>query len=293
MAPAARALLVEVGGSNEKYLVHNGFRHRIRAADVPATALALRSPPTIRVSPAVVDVLPVGTPLAPITLPDVGSPSTAVPGQDVLIGQLLTARTANARPSYYLAEATRLRQITELQYDIQRAHPPTAAAYSGGQPLGIPLGLVAASRAPQAEAPAHGPGDAPEISPEFAGSAGAALCLTFSGDSPTPRLTLDASVPAGDPLSATPGRTDGGVALADRVVVPAGKVAVVEVVQGHGTQAGTLCVVTDQGRAHPVLDGKVLETLGYGGVRPSRVPAGLVAKVPLGPGLSHEAALKH
>jgi hypothetical protein len=51
-------------------------------------------------------------------------------------------------------------------------------------------------------------------------------------------------------------------------------------------------VVTDQGVAYPLAAPEVMKVLGYDGVEPVRMPAGLVARIPLGSGLSHEAALQ-
>jgi ESX secretion system ATPase EccB len=50
--------------------------------------------------------------------------------------------------------------------------------------------------------------------------------------------------------------------------------------------------VTDQGVAHPLASADLLTVLGYDGIDPVRIPAGLVARIPLGSGLSHEAALQ-
>ena len=54
---------------------------------------------------------------------------------------------------------------------------------------------------------------------------------------------------------------------------------------------GTYAVITDLGRIYPLADADVLGTLGYEGVTPVRMPASLLARIPQGPGLSHEAAL--
>jgi hypothetical protein len=51
-------------------------------------------------------------------------------------------------------------------------------------------------------------------------------------------------------------------------------------------------VVSDLGVAYPLGEPEVLEVLGYGGVTPVRMPAGLVARIPIGSGLSHAAALR-
>ncbi|MGQ0840906.1 type VII secretion protein EccB [Actinokineospora sp.] len=290
-----RGLLVDVPETGDQHLVRNGYRHRIIQADAAAVGLALRSAPVMRVSPAVVDVLPVGKPIAPIPVPEAGKPSQAVPGRtDIKVGQLLVVETSGGGVQHYLAETERLRPITELQYDIQRAYKPTAAAYDGGQPVGVVLGLIAASEATKAVTPPAADGDAPAARPAFvaATTTAAAVCLTFAPDSAVPRLVLDPAMPSVDPMTSTPRKTEGGVALADRVLVPPGWVAVVEVMPSPDTPVGTMSVVTDLGRGYSLADPDVLGVLGYSGVRPVRVPAGLMARVPQGNGLSHQAAMR-
>ncbi|NUT46129.1 MAG: type VII secretion protein EccB [Saccharothrix sp.] len=285
-----RALVVEVPDTGDQYLLWRGFRHLIRQADVAAVGLALRSEPRARVGSALVDVLPAGDALAPIALPDTGAPSTAAPGARV--GQLFVVRTSDGGARHYLAEAELLRPISELQYDIQRSFPPTARAYDGGQPVGIPLGLVVAGQARQGPAVATGPGRPPTARPEFAETERSVLCASFDGDG-APTVVVDPDLPTPDPLTtATARRTGNGTPLADRVVVPPGRAAVVEVMPGPDAPVGTVVLVTDQGRAHALASREVLDVLGYGKVTPVRLPVGLVARVPHGSPLDPSAALR-
>jgi hypothetical protein len=121
---------------------------------------------------------------------------------------------------------------------------------------------------------------------------GAAVCLTFMPTDTVPEVILSPAMPAPDPMAATPKRTDRGAVLADRVLVPAGHAAIVEAVASARAPRGTFLVVTDQGIAHPLASADVLKVLGYDGVTPVRMPAGLVARIPMGSGLSHEAAMQ-
>jgi type VII secretion protein EccB len=285
-----RAMLVTAG--EEMFLVHEGYRHRIAGADLPTLAVALRPAPALPVSPAVVEALPMGRPLAPIPVPGAGEPSAAVPGRtDVLVGQLYETTTSGG-VQHWLAEGRRLRPISELQYDVQRAYGPTAAAYPGARPVALPLDLLDAGRARQVlPTPAKAP-DPPAERPDFAdGADDAAVCLTFAPDEAVPEVTLEPVMPETDPMTATPRRTESGMALADRVSVPPGHAAVVEAMPNQDAAAGTLMVVTDMGVSHPVAGPEVLRVLGFGDVDPVRMPAGLVARLPMGSGLSHEAAM--
>lgn len=286
-----RALLVDVPETGDQYLLWRGFRHRIRQADTVAVGLALRSEPRARVGSALVDVLPAGDPIAPISLPNTGAESKAVPGARV--GQLFVVEASGGEVQHYLAEAEALRPISELQYDIQRTFQPTARAYDGGQPVGLPLGLLVAGQARQGAPVATGPGKPPAARPEFAAADGSVLCAAFDGAGSPPALVVDPTLPTPDPLmSATARRTESGMPLADRVIVPPGRAAVVEVMPGPDAPVGTVALVTDQGRAHSLVSREVLDVLGYRDVTPVRLPVSLVSRVPHGSPLDPAAALR-
>jgi type VII secretion protein EccB len=285
------AVLADVPETGERYLVLRGYRHLISKPDQLAVGLALRATPAVRVSPAVIESIPAGRPIAPIPVAQMGEPAQVV-RPDIRAGQLFGVVTSRG-VQYYLAEVGQLRPITELQYDIQRAYQATAAAYPNEEPRALPMGLIEASGAPQPSVAAEKPGDPPAVRPDFVRVDDAvAMCLTYAPGATVPEVTLSPLMPEIDPLAATPRRTDQGAVLADRVVVPAGYAAVVEAVPSADTPRGTFLVVTDQGVAHPLASVDVLKVLGYDGVEPVRIPAGLVARIPVGPGLSHDAALQ-
>jgi type VII secretion protein EccB len=284
------AVLADVPETGERYLLLRGYRHLISKPDQLSVGLALRATPAVRVSPAVIESIPAGRPIAPIPVAQMGQPAQVV-RPDIRAGQLFAVSTSRG-VQFYLAEVGQLRPITELQYDIQRAYQATQAAYPNQEPRALPMGLIEASGAPQVgNAPAKA-GDPPAVRPDFVRVEDAAtLCLTFL-DADVPLMTLAPRMPPVDPMTATPRRTPQGAVLADRVVVPAGHAAIVEAVPGPDTPRGTYLVVTDQGIAHPLASVEVLKVLGYDGVTPVRMPSGLVARVPMGSGLSHEAALQ-
>jgi type VII secretion protein EccB len=287
------ALLVEVPESGDQYLIWRGYRHQIRQPDTVTVGLALRAEPRARVGPAVVDILPAGEAIAPIAVPQAGKPSKAVPRRpDLRIGQLLLVQTSGGGVQHYLAEADRLRLISELQYDIQLAYRDTAAAYQGAEPVGVPLGLIAVAEARQEAPPAAVAEAAPLRRPDFAGagSGPVAVCATYDPGAAVPRVRLDAQLPPPDLMAATGGRTAEGLPLADRVYVPPGRAALVEVLPSSQAPMGTLVLVTDQGRAYPLADRDVPGILGYDRVEPVRLPAGLVTRVPMGNGLDPVAA---
>jgi ESX secretion system ATPase EccB len=285
------AVLVDVPETGERYLVLRGYRHLISRPDELAVGLALHATPAVRVSPAVIESIPAGRPIAPIPVAQMGQPARVV-APDVRAGQLFAVTTTRG-VQFYLAEVGQLRPITELQYDIQRAYRETAKAYPNQEPKALPMGLIEAGGAPQPSVAPPKPGDPPSFRPAFVEvDDGAPLCLTFVPGDDVPLVTLAPAPTPVDPMSATPKRTDRGVVLADQVLVPAGRAAVVEAVPSADAPRGTFLVVTDQGIAYPLASVDVLKVLGYDGVRPVRMPAGLVARIPLGSGLSHEAALR-
>ncbi|MCO1582060.1 type VII secretion protein EccB [Crossiella sp. SN42] len=287
------ALLLEPPEQGDWQLVWRGHRHRIAQADTAAVRLALRTGPVLRAGSALVDNLPAGAEIGPITLRDIGKPSTAVPGKpDLRIGQLALVRTSGEVTQRYLVEADRLRPISELQYEIQRAHKPTAEALGEGELNGVALSPLAVSGAKLAAVEPARAGQAPERRPEFVGPAAGAptVCASFEPGAEVPTVTVDSALPQRDPALRTGRRTDAGLPLADRVVVSPGSVALVEVMPSPRAPVGTLSLVSDQGRNHPLATPDVLAMLGYEGVRPVRMPAGLVARIPLGSGLDPLAA---
>ncbi|PSK63385.1 hypothetical protein B0E53_04696 [Micromonospora sp. MH33] len=74
------------------------------------------------------------------------------------------------------------------------------------------------------------------------------------------------------------------------MLVEPGRGAVVEAAAAPGATGGAVSVVTDLGRRYVLTGGDVLGMLGYAGVRPVRLPAGLVDLVPAGSPLDPAAA---
>jgi hypothetical protein len=113
------------------------------------------------------------------------------------------------------------------------------------------------------------------------------VCLTYDGTNAKGALTIriGPTAPAGSPV-------DGATAVegevqADLVYVPRGKGALVVAAASATAPAGsgTVSIVTDTGRRHPVASREVLPRLGYGGVTPAPIPGQLVSLLPQGPAL--------
>ncbi|SFB35756.1 type VII secretion protein EccB [Amycolatopsis marina] len=290
---ADRALLVKVAETGERYLVWNGYRHVIDDYPAVAAGLALQSEPWMTVGMSLIDVLPAGAPISPIRPADVGAASSAVPSAaDVRVGQLFVVRTSGGEVQHLLAEKERLRPISALQYDIQLAADVTADAYGDAQPAGLPLGPAAASAAAQSPPESPAPANPPATRPDFAGGDGGSVCAGFEPGAAVPRLALSPAPAGTDQLIVTAGSTENGTPLTDAVIVAPGSATVVEAMPSTDAPAGTISVVTDLGYRHPLADPALLGVLGYEGVRPVRMPAGLVARIPEGPGLDASAAMR-
>lgn len=290
-----RALLVQQGATGDRYVVWHGYRHLIDDYATVGTGLALIGQAWASVGQAWLDVLPEGAPIGPIAVPQGGTVSTAVPGRtDILVGTLLVMRMSDGGQQYYLAQHDTLVPITEAQYDIQRAYPPTMAAYPNGQPTAVPLEPSLASAASRQDPPVTAADAAPPRRPTAIGmpDGAATVCATFGQDQTVPGLTVDPTLPPADPLATTGGRSANGTPLADRVYVPPGWAALVEAMPSPQSPSGTLIVVTDLGRGYPLASPDVLKILGYPSATPIRLPAGLVARLPEGPSLDPAAAAR-
>jgi type VII secretion protein EccB len=263
------ALLVH--SANRVYVVWGGYRHEIAAGvDV---ALELGKESAVTVDGTWLDTLPAGRPIGPVPLADAGRPSTAVPGMNLVVGQLLKV---DGGASYYLVSGDQLRSISPLGAAIQQALGPHA-----DPPVVVSnRALVDAVRAaPQLPAES----DPPWTRPRFltVDDPDVTVCATFQPGSTVPALVVDASLPASVPADPV------------QVAVPAGRAALIEVMSGSAESPGqgTIALVSDQGRLYPLEDPEhVLQVLGFDGVSPVRITSTLADRVPRGQSLSPDAA---
>ncbi|GAB2565933.1 type VII secretion protein EccB [Kribbella endophytica] len=288
------AMLVEVIETRDWYLIWKGYRHRIQKSDTTTVGLALGSEPWARVGAAFVAALPDGEPIAPLAIAGTGKPSYAVQDRGgVRIGQLFVVTTASGARQHYVALKDKLRPISALQYDVQRAYRPVAAAYGGKSPSAFEIGLLSLSRA-ESPSTAADQGQTPRSRPNFVAprNGQGTVCASYQPGDPVPSIAIDAAMPMRDAAAATVKRGKLGTALADRVLVEPGAAAVVEAMPSDQAKAGTVSVITDLGRTYPLADPTLLEALGYKGVVPVRIPAQLVARIPQGSGLDPAAAVR-
>ncbi|WP_229402092.1 type VII secretion protein EccB [Micromonospora okii] len=259
------------------HLVWHARRYLLRDSVRVLAALAATPQRAVPVAPALIDSIPAGADLAPLELPGLGQPAPGVPG--AVVGDVFLIRNTGGGRQYAVALAAGLAGITELQASLLLART------GQGEPVALPLGRFATLPTLPDLVPT-GPAAPPPSPPRLTAPDGGALCVGVGGDGEERDVRLGASVPD---LSGSP-RTGGGAATADHVVVAPGRGAVVESAAAPGATGGALSVVTDLGRRYALADAEVLGLLGYRGVRPVRLPAGLVSLLPAGSPLDPAAA---
>lgn len=279
---AEQAILVrdfELGGT---YLVWHGRRFRVLDAQTSVAAL-FGAASTVPVGAAWLNALPAGTDISPIAPGGAGQPSPAVPGH--AIGDVLLNQTGSG-PQYYLVFTDGIAPITELQKDL-------LAARSQVQPTEVQAATITSlPRSSRLNSPA-GDSQPPSSPPELLRPASTdQICAVTSDARATPAVRVGGTVPGLDSATPTESTSPEGTSLADRVLVPAGRVATVRALASPTADAGPYYVVTDVGIKYPVPSGSVLQMLRYEPEQAVDVPASLVARIPSGPTLDPEAATK-
>jgi type VII secretion protein EccB len=253
---AAGGLLVR-DAIGRTHLVHAGKRHLLPAARVDAVQRALGwygTRPWL-VSAAWVDAVTAGPDLAAPVLPS-GRKNSVIAGRKV--GQVLTG---DGR-TFAVVLPDGIAALTEMQAKLLATTPikvgaevfvrlPPSDTQLGGAAEGLPATVPALAEAP------------------------ASACVTLPGD----KITVNATIPGG----AAPA----GKARVDLVHVARGRGAVVEAAASPDAPegSGTVSLITDSGRYYPMASRDLLSRFGYGTVRPTRIPAQLVAYLPAGPAL--------
>jgi type VII secretion protein EccB len=277
-------VLVTLAPTAQRFLVWRD--HRLRVPDNAVLAAlgwaAVRPAP---VSAAFLDALPPGPDVTPLRVPGAGSPArTAVAGQPTRIGQLF--RSAE---QHYVTVADGLAPVGALTARLLVAGGAAVTEVSAADVGRVLVNTAVEPPGTPAEIPAaHGSDD------RFA-----MACAIYRGSAEIERPVVVESFAAVDPAlaqadPAVPRVAPGGGALADQVLLPGGRGALVATLMPPESPAvGNVYVLTDQGVKYPVPRGStggVLSALGYEGVAPVAVPASILALLPTGPALDPEAA---
>lgn len=270
-----RGLLVKDAAKGMNYLIWHGRKYQFHDSrtTVPALFGAVTATP---VGTAWLDAMPSGVDIAAITVPDRGKASSQVPGRRN--GDVLAAATSSG-DQFYLVFDDGLAPITALQRAVLDARFP-------GNPIETSVnavGKIPVSTRLNGQDPATQP---PAASPELATvNGGETLCAVTGSAAEPPTVSIGGSADALTGAVPTQAATSTGRALADAVLVPAGRFQLVRV-PGSGGYA----LITDQGVRHAVPNADALARLGYAAASAVEVPTALVNRIPAGVTLDPAAA---
>jgi type VII secretion protein EccB len=269
------ALLARSGHST--YLIYHNRRHRIRDTTTVLAALGWAHQQPVIVTAALLNTLDVGTTLELIDVPGRGKESSV--GADTKIGQVFVSELQGGGRQYAVALADGIASISQVQADILLGDRATRDLIGQTEPTRLAQGDFAAARKLPAIDIAGG--TAPAATPPLA-AAGGAVCTSTADGTGVTEVRAQAGIPDVGPAVRTGARTTTGAVLADYVFVEPGRGALVQTAAGPGAPGGTLSLVTDLGRRYAVSSPDVLGMLGFGGVHPVRLPAGVVSLTPAG-----------
>ncbi|BCJ45196.1 hypothetical protein GCM10010168_69970 [Actinoplanes ianthinogenes] len=271
-------LLVTDGTDRDAQLVWHGFKHRIDDAQTTVPAL-FGAVDVTEVSTAWLNALPAGADIEPLQVENRGARSDRVTG--FVNGQVLTVETGTGDKQYYLILDEGLLPITALQQAVLKAKFPAEPRIVDNSVIAPFFPLLKQNNGP---ADAQPPKDPPQL---VTIAAGTTACAITRAAAKAPTITYGGQAAGLASAVPTAGSTPGGKALADAVLVPAGRFALVKVPGSGGYQ-----VVTDLGVRHPVPSADALSRLGYAPTAATEVPTALVDSIPQGVTLDPAAAVK-
>lgn len=278
--------------TGERFLLTAG--HRFRLPD-PASiaALGLDGAPTIPVSRAWLNTVPVGRDLGLVAVPGAGARGPKVGPTDTKVGMVLTVDNPGGALGFYLVRNDGLASITQTEANLVVGNPANRAALVGGGPSVARVSAADVATAPRS--PVAGSdtgtdqaarGGYPQRIPTLASFAGDSITLCAVGDGRTGSEIVvgdEVPLPADARVTPVPFRSDDRVA--NEVYVPPGRGALVAEEPASGVSSGTIYLVTDSGSKFPIATADAISALGYGGIQPQGVSASLLALLPTGPTL--------
>jgi type VII secretion protein EccB len=271
-----RAILVErrAEGGTARYLISGGLRFRVAEATLAALGLAAARP--IEVTQPFISGLPPGPELRVPSIAGDGSEGPEIAGFRGEIGDVFVAAE-----QHYVLLGNGLAPVGSVMLDLLLADDPTVTT--------IPAAAAAEARSATAFEPAGFPTTLPDL--VFADAEPGMLCMVAG---PADAGSVSVVVHERRPDLETPQNSvrtgPDGTQLADAVHIKGGRAALVQLAPTaeDTTPNTTAYLVTDQGMRHAlprVETQNVLNSLGYGGIEPMRVPNSLLALLPLGPAL--------
>jgi type VII secretion protein EccB len=286
--PANRALLVALP-DGDRFLITNGYRHRITTAALIALGYQDASP--ITVAPDWVNTVPAGADFDVIGVPGAGAAGTRVGDQNTRVGQVLMVSTATGSSAYYMVRSGGLQPIGPVEAALILADP----ANGGGQhQQAQSASATDVATAAQVAAANLGAGGYPDVVPSMSGPSGGAQTVCSVNDSTDTgsrtSILLASSVPL--PSGSTPisRPVPDGTLIADQVYVPSSSGALVRARNLGDPASGTVYLVTDSGMKYPVAGSTELAALGYGSAPVRGMAEGLLDLLPTGPELDANAS---
>ncbi|GIF76621.1 type VII secretion protein EccB [Asanoa siamensis] len=245
------------------HLVWQSHRYRVRDPALALTALGWTTARPFPAGQALLSALPAGADLTVPRIAGTGERSDAVPS--ARIGEVFVVTSQGGGRQFSVALRDGLAGITQVQADL------LLTANRQDRPVDLGQGRFAAIPKVPDLVP---DGLVPTVTPSLVESFGGALCAVVRDERGVAEVVAGAAVPDVADVARSRGADD-----AASVSVPPGRAALVEAVPAPGATGGTVSIVTDLGRRHPVVGADTLAMLGYGGVRPVRLPAAVVALV--------------
>jgi type VII secretion protein EccB len=275
------ALLVRESTTEATFLIWHGRRYRVEESKTVVPALFGAVVADVPVGTSWLITVPSGQDIRPIPLSDRGRPSGAVPGRR--IGDVLVVSTGSG-PQHYLVLDDGLAPITALQEAI-------LAAASSAEPEQVQLSEVTGAKTSARVLRPGGEIEPPATVPRLEQPGPRDLVCAETGDAGQPPAMWVGPTVTGL-NAAIPSEVGPGTNLAQRVFVPPGRVAVVRILGAPEAPAGAFSIITDLAIRFPVPSAEVLQMLGYNPNDAVDVPASLVGRVPVGPTLDPQAALR-
>jgi hypothetical protein len=275
-------ILVRDEERGSTYLVWHGRRHLVQQSRIVVAALFGAVTPTMA-GTAWLNSLPAGLDITPIQVNNRGTSSSAVKGRKV--GDLLVTETGSG-PQAYLVFDDGLAPITPLQQAILAAEHQVDP---------IQVNVSDATSAPRSSRLPSQTGDAPPPStpPTLVTPGGNdQLCAVTGEAKSTPTISVGGTVDGLSSAAPTPSTSKDGATLADRVLVPAGRVVIARVLAAPTAETGTYYVITDLGIRYAASSAGTLPLLGYRPELAVDVPANLITRLPAGPTLDPVAAMQ-
>jgi type VII secretion protein EccB len=266
------------------YLIYNNKRYQLPGSQSEVnTALGVlgwTSKPPLPVAPAFINAVPQGPDLKAPTLP--GEPGEASVLNGFSTGQLISDGTSSTPAGQFaVVLADGKAPITDMQAKLM------VAAGIKAVPVGTDFAPMPTSNTKMIDVSSDGiPPGVPDLITDIH-----AACMTVTNLDDSTEAGKDVAglrvTPVIPPGVAVAGASAPGSSLADLIVMPRGKGAVVLSTSSPtaAAEAGTITLVSDTGVSYVVSSREALAKLGYSGAKLPMVPSALVNMLPQGPAL--------